>query len=349
MIYINGRFLTQKMTGVNRFAYELCKALNNCGLEFALVVRTKYIKNDYDISIFKIINWGFGKSHFWEQIILPFFFIFKRKYLLINFSGLGCLLLKNQIITIHDLSFLYNPEWFSKLYYNFYRLLTPFSAKRSVKILTVSEFSKSEIIKYFGISSEKIVVVYNAVSNSFNEEEPSLNLNENYILAVSSLDPRKNFHNLIKAIKLIDFDVKLYIIGDKNHNFKNLQIYESSSIKLLGRVDDSDLIDYYKNARLFIYPSFYEGFGLPPLEAISSGCCTIVSEIDVFKEVFGDAVGYFNPNNVAEIKKCIEDYYFSETLRSNLKLNSYKLKSKYNWTKSANTLIAEIKLLPIEK
>lgn len=342
MIYINGRFLTQRITGVNRFAYEMCNAMQNLGFDFIIVVNKKYILDCYDISKFKIVNWGFGKSHFWEQLILPFFFITKRNYVLINYSGLGTIFLKKQIITIHDLSFLYNSEWFSKLYFHFYSILTPIQAKKALKILTVSEFSKNEIIRLLKLPSKKIAIIYNAVSENFNHIKTNCNINKDYILAVSSIDPRKNFETLIKAINLLSFDTKLYIIGDSNAVFRNTKISKSLSVEFLGRVSDSELINFYKNARLFVYPSLYEGFGLPPLEAISSGCCTIVSNINVFKEIFEDAVGYFDPNNAHDIKRCIESYYFSDELRHRTKCNFKRIESKFSWNKSAKILINEL-------
>lgn len=337
MVYVNGRFLTQKITGVNRFAYEMCNELFKMGFEFRVVVNKKHINDEYNIVNFKIIDWGFGISHFWEQLIFPFYFLFKRDFVVVNFSGLGSFFLRNQIVTIHDLSFLHKPEWFSKLYYYYYSFMTPLLASKSIKILTVSEFSKSQIHLKLNQPLDKITVIYNAVSESFYYNKNFSKIDEDYILLVSSHDPRKNIGNLVKAVELLPLNIKLYVIGDSNPVFNSTKFNNSISVRFLGRVSDLELQNYYKWAKLFVYPSLYEGFGLPPLEAVTMGCSTIVSDIEVFREVFEDAVGYFNPLNTQDIKKCIEKYYLSTDVINND--NVERIKSKYSWSKSANKFI----------
>ena len=115
-IYINGRFLTQPMTGVERYAYSICKSLVRQGYDFTLVCPKAAIQDCYDTTGMHIVRYGIGNSHFWEQCILPFFFLFKRKFLVFSFTGLGSILVRKKVMTIHDLSFLENPKWFSRAY-----------------------------------------------------------------------------------------------------------------------------------------------------------------------------------------------------------------------------------------
>ena len=339
-IYINGRFLTQKLTGVNRFAYELCLALAAKGVDFQIIA-PKNINESYDISKFKMCFLGHGNSHFWEQITLAFYFLFKKNYILINFSGLGSIFLKRQFITIRDLSFLKNPKWFSKKYYCFYKILTPIVAKKALQILTVSNFSKKEIQKYLGINEDKISVIYNAVSEKFNNKTP-LSEKKEYILAVSSIEPRKNFERLLAAAKLLDNDVKLLVVGAKNKVFGNVNLEQNSRVEFLGYVSDEELKKYYSNALLFVYPSIYEGFGLPPLEAMASGCPVVLSDIEVFHEVFSDSAIYFNPYDINDIAQKINEVLKSKETQEKLIFKGYDLVKKYSYENSADLILAQI-------
>ena len=340
MIYINGRFLSQKMTGVNRFAYELCNALSLLDIDFKIIA-PKHISSEYDISIFKICYWGVGRSHFWEQISLPMYFLFKKRYLLLNFSGLGSLLLKKQFITIHDMSFWRHPEWFSKYYYYYYRFLNPIVAKKSLHILTVSEFSKKEIIECLGVDNSKVSVIYNAVSSDFIQlRNQSVQYKDSkYILAVSSIEPRKNFSRLLSSIDLLNSDIKIIVIGSYNNVFGNVSFGNSDRVHFLGRVSDDELRLYYSNATLFVYPSLYEGFGLPPLEAMAMGCPTVVSDIKVFNEVFGDATRCFDPYDVGDIARCIKEVLQSKEIQKELISKGLELVNKYSWQNSAKKLV----------
>ncbi len=340
MIYINGRFLTQKITGVNRLAYELCNALYLNKVEFTIIA-PKHILSDYNISNFRIILWGIGSSHFWEQFCLPTFFLFKKKYLLFNFSGLGPILIKNQFITIHDMSILRHPEWFSKKYSYYYKIFYPIIVRRALQILTISEFSRKEIVDCLNIEKNKISVIYCGVSNKFTNKEHNVcnSLDYEYVLAVSSIDPRKNFSRLLSAVNLLNSNTKLVIIGNKNKVFQNVGLNLSKRVVFLGHVSDEKLHKYYSNAKLFIFPSVYEGFGLPPLEAMAMGCPTIVSDIEVFHEVFGDATRYFNPYDINDIANCIHSVLNSDSIRTDLINQGYKKAQKFNWEESAHTLM----------
>lgn len=349
MLYINGRFLTQKMAGVNRVAYELCNALYQNNVEFTLIA-PKQILIEYNITNFRIIYWGKGKSHFWEQIILPLFFLFKNNYLLINFSGLGSLILKNQFITIHDMSFWRHPEWFSKYYYYYYKFLIPIIAKKALHILTVSEFSRKEIIDCLKVGENKISVIYNGVSHNFINKKTNdfKEIPFEYILAVSSIDPRKNFARLLSAVNLLEANIKLVIIGNSNNVFQNINLELSNRITYLGHVSDEQLKMYYSNAKLFIYPSVYEGFGLPPLEAMAIGCPTVVSDILVFNEIFGNATKYFDPYDANDISRCINQVLKSKEIQEELISKGLKLVNKYSWRNSAQKLVQIIEKLDNE-
>ena len=339
MLYINGRFLTQPLTGVNRFAYELTCALIQQGVDIIVVCPQKELISDYDISQFTIIKFGFGTSHVWEQFSLPFFFVGKGDYLLLNFTGAGPIAISNKIITIHDLAFLENPSWYSKSYVILYKFLTPLSAKTSKRILTVSEFSKKEIINKLGINSEKIEVIYNAATKCESENKSILsNVPERFLLAVSSIDPRKNFERLVRVFSHL-CDYNLVVVGSGYRSFSGVNIKtDSKNIYFLGRVSDAELTSLYKKAMAFIYPSLYEGFGIPPIEAMSYGCPVIVSDIDVLHEVCGDAALYINQYDEIDIKNKIKEICFNPSLREELREKGYKNISRFSWVNSANKI-----------
>lgn len=342
-IYINGRFLLSPQTGVERFAYEICKALAAIGVNFTIICPRKgQINEVYNIAPFHIIRFGMGQSHIWEQLVLPLYFINKSSYIIMSFTGLGSIIIPNKIMTIHDLSFLENPKWFSKSYYYYYKVMTPLAVKTSKRIITVSSFSKSEIKRFYPfISSEKISVVPNALSDTFQTSLPQQKANKDcYFLAVSSMDPRKNFARLIHAFESMK-DYQLLIVGGKNRVYGNQNNNTNNkNIKFLGRVSDEELINLYANAEAFIYPSLYEGFGIPPLEAMALGCPVLASDIPVLHEVCKEAALYFNPLDEKDIQSCIEAFHHTnDSVKTDLIKKGYNNIKRFSWIESAKEII----------
>lgn len=339
-IYINGRFLLSPQTGVERFAYEICKALATIGVNFSIICpKNGQINKAYNIDSFHIIRFGIGRSHAWEQLVIPLYFIGKSNYIVISFTGLGSILIPHKIMTIHDLSFLENPKWFSKAYYYYYKLMTPLAVRTSKRIITVSNFSKSEIRKFYNfVSTEKITVIYNAISNNFFIKAKTRD-KQAYFLTVSSIDPRKNFSRLIHAFESIK-EQKLLIVGGKNRVYGNLDNNTNNkNIKFLGRVSDEELINLYKNAEAFIYPSLYEGFGIPPLEAMALGCPVLASDIPVLHEVCNDAAIYFNPLDERDIQDTIISFHNKrESEKTILIEKGYNNLKRFSWIESAKEI-----------
>ena len=352
-IFINGRFLTQPMTGVERYAYNMCKAMAEQQLSFTIVCPKATIQDCYDVSSLKIVHYGQGNSHLWEQCVLPFFFVGKKNYVVISFTGLGSILVRNKIMTIHDLSFLENPKWFSKAYYWWYKVMTPLAVRTSKHIITVSQFSKREILRFYPFLQEQdITVVYNATDEALFHPLPEIEEpQEHFALAVSSLDPRKNFNRLIEAFQDIS-DCELYIVGSSHRVFGVEQGDESaksvqSVVRYLGRVSDEELVRLYNQAVCFIFPSLYEGFGLPPIEAMSCGCPVLVSDIPVLHEVCGDAATYFDPYNPYAIRKAIQQFLTTHGDRSRGSSEQLTgpvpMSRRFSWAASAKAIISLLK------
>ena len=342
-IYINGRFLTQPMTGVERYAYSMCKAMTRLQQPFTIVCPQAPIHKDYDVSGLTIVHYGIGNSHFWEQCVLPLFFLGKKDYLVLSFTGLGSVLIRHKVMTVHDLSFLYNRSWFSKAYYWWYRIMTPLAIKTSRHLITVSQFSKQEIMRFYPfIQEEQISVAYGAVDSTRFHRLSSVPATEHpFALAVSSIDPRKNFPMLVKAFKGIE-GCLLYIVGKQNHVFsqQNGLDEELANVRFLGRGSDEELTRLYNQAVCFIFPSIYEGFGLPLLEAMTCGCPVLASDIPVFREVCGDAAIYFNPYDETSIKNAIAHFLsLNKEEQEKLQTAGYEHAQRYSWEQSARSII----------
>ena len=342
-IYISARFLTQPVTGVQRYGIELSKAIKRMNeKKYKYNIRFLAPKNIIHHNIanyLEVKTIGRLKGQLWDQISLLWFLKSNRNSLIINFSNTLPIFYRNKIVTIHDIIHLKFPVSYS--YRKYYKIVFPLMLKYSKQIITVSEFSKREIANYYGINEEKISVIYNGVSEKFKPRKT--HTMEKYILGVSSIACHKNFINLIKAYqKLKTKNIKLYIVGglnDKIFGKDSRRIIESvkgnENIKFLGRVTDDELIELYSNALCFVYPSVYEGFGIPPLEAQACGCPVIISDIPVFKEIYGDSAVYFNPLDPKDIADKVNQVLNDKKLREQLLIKSLENSKKYTWEKSA--------------
>lgn len=343
-VFVNARFLTQKLTGVQRFAIEIARQLKTMLPNVVFVAPADIIHQDMAAQLGVIII-GKHKGVMWEQIDLPLYLKKNNKPLLINLCNVAPLLYGNQVITIHDVAFLVTPQWFSKSFVLFYKFLIPRIARRARLIFTVSAFSKTEIIRYLHQDIAKIKIIYNGVS----ELPPPTSVKTDYgkyILAVGSIDKRKNILNLVNAFGLIKHKgFKLIIVGDSNtifNNEGNENLKTHKDIIFTGRVTDNELAGLYTDAKLFVYPSLYEGFGIPPLEAMTYGCPTLVSDIDSLREVCDNASAYANPLDPEDISKNIDlllnDIGLCNTLIKNGKQNI----KRFSWETSAREIINSI-------
>lgn len=326
-IVINGRFLTQQITGVQRVAHELVREMDNLIKVKNIEVVVLAPKNTIFETLYKNIKIkkvGFLKGHLWEQLELPFY-AFKEKGVLLNLCNTAPII-NTGIVDIHDISFRVNSQFFSKKFSWYYRVLVWILVRTSKKILTVSEFSKQEIIKYYNVPKEKVEVIYNSWEHILRVKEDfsilqKFNLEKkNFYLAVSSIAPNKNFQYIIELAKLYP-EKWFVIVGKKNLKiFGKLGIENLENIVWCGYVSDEELKALYMTCKGFIYPSFYEGFGLPPLEVMGCGCEEIyVSNTSCLSEIFGDSVIYLNPYKAEKI-----------LITSSIKLNNKRL-DKYNW------------------
>lgn len=351
-IYINARFLTQSVTGVQRVSCEIVKAIDDL-LDKAetdlnnykvILLSPKNIIYTLPLKHIELKSVGMLKGHLWEQLELP---LYARKGLLLSLSGTGPLLKYNQLVIVPDSSVAAAPTGFSWLYRAWYKMLIPCLGRIVKKVFTISEFSKSEIVKYFGLKSENISVVLLGCDHldSLDQEPGILERHslqrDRYILAVSSMNPNKNFSLILNAIDLINsLDIDIVIAGGTNDKvFAKKDICYRNNLKLVGYVDDIELKTLYANAACFIFPSLYEGFGLPPLEAMRNGCPVIVSNAASLPEVCGDAAVYCNPHDPADLARKIEDVIHNDDLRNVLRQKGVVRAGMYSWNDCARTLL----------
>lgn len=330
MIIINGRFLSQNITGVQRFAREILVELDKVVKpgEYK-ILGPKNIKKESFNNI-QIEIYGNLTGHLWEQIELPYY-VYKNKGKLVNLCNMAPII-KPGIITIHDIQTKVYPQFFNKKFVLWYNFVNKLNIKNAKKIITVSKFSKEEIIKYYKISKEKIEIIYNGWEHMKRIEKDEKILeklhlkNKKYILGVSSLNPNKNFQYILKLAKLHK-EYEFVIVGKQNNKiFNEIKEEEVENLIWAGYVSDEELKSLYEQAKAFIFPSFYEGFGIPPLEAIACGCENIVvSNTSCLEEIFQDKVLYLNPHKVKKLE-------LKEKKNKDILLN-------FSWENSAKKLL----------
>ena len=344
MIVVNARFLTQELSGVQRYAIEISRQLRAIYPAVRFVAPKNILHEDIakELNVEVVGEWT---GHLWEQVSLPWFLINNDRPILLNFGNLAPVFYKNKISTIHDITFERFPKNFNWLFGFIYRIMIPRVLFSSKLILTVSQFSKSEIMSFYGESVPKIEVVYNSVSKYFCSVESAVN--EDYILAVSSISNHKNFSALVKAFNLADIPgLKLFVVGARSGNFSDpdvlSEVGNNPNIIFCGRVSDSELRQLYSGALAFFFPSLYEGFGIPPLEAQACACPCVVSDIPSLNEVMSDSALFFNPYDVNDIAEKMYRVISDGDLRCNLREKGFHNLKRFSWNKSAKLIIKAV-------
>jgi glycosyltransferase involved in cell wall biosynthesis len=336
-ILINTRILSAPLTGTQRYTGELLarwpgRAETICPIRGAR---------------------GFS-GHAWEQFALP---EKAGNRLLFCPANTGPLLARNFVVTIHDMSVFDCPETFSPCFARWYQFLLPRLARRARKILTVSEFVKGRIVALSGVFPSKVVVVPLAAAPQFCPQAvsgldaavASLGLpSRKYVLVVGSVEPRKNLARLLQAWAQlrprIATDVWLVIAGTggeagaagKSLVFAGVPFERlPGRVFLTGRVDERWLPALFAGALLLAYVSYYEGFGLPPLEAMASGTAVLAGNRSSLPEVIGDAGMLVDPCNVEEIAEALYGLVQNPALRSDLAVRGLRRAQEFSWDETA--------------
>lgn len=338
MLYINGRFLTQRVTGVQRVGIELVKELDKIASpgQIEMVVPPGSI---HELELKNIETKTIGKrtDNFWVQWTFPVY-VKRHKGCGITFTGL-CPMISPGYFMPHDVTFKRHPESFSRKFALMYDIVFRLVLGRCRHIFTVSDFSKGELTDLYGLDPRKITVVYNSSNQLIERENKNLNQDKwglqgkNYILSVSSKNLHKNQKYILDCAR--KYPEQLFVIagGSVPKSFHEVNFDKLSNVVLTGYVNDDELKNLYANAWGFIFPSIYEGFGIPPLEAIVTGVKHIaLSDIPVFREIYREGVSYFNPYD-------IESFDLNEMKRTEITDEArQRYMKKYNWHDGAEQI-----------
>ncbi|WP_434640813.1 glycosyltransferase family 1 protein [Thermoanaerobacterium thermosaccharolyticum] len=366
-IVINAILYHDKPRGVGTYLNNLLKELSIIDDENNYFIYYGSWMENYDFLKIKKNNFYFIKvsilrnkiiRNLYQLLIFPFA-ILKYKPDIVHIPDTSPVLIKTckTISTIHDIAEFIYPEKYSKLQAFARRLIVKLQVKFSNKIITVSEFSRNMIIKKLNVDKNKIITIYNGVNlNRFYHVErfnigKKFNIKrDEYLLFVGEIERTKNISTIIEALNILRSknNFKLVISGKKGNDYNfimsKIDNYKlNDRVIITGYVSETDLLELYSNCFAFIFPSLFEGFGIPIIEAMACGAPVISSNSSSLFEIGGDAVLFFDPNNPNELVEKINTLLFNNNVRNNLIKNGYKKIKHFNWQKSAEETLTVYK------
>jgi glycosyltransferase involved in cell wall biosynthesis len=344
-IVINGRFLTRPATGVDRFAIELLRAWLprfGSGAAVKTFVPSQSAVRDaagLNLSVSKV---GTLSGHMWEQLQLSGHC---GDDMLLSLCNTGPISRRRQLAVLHDACVMARPRTYSFAFRNWYRWLFTGLMKHAGIVATVSKFSAGELMRHVGRRASSIELIFGAGEHVLRTPSDTrildrLSLSARpYVLAVGSLTPYKNVSGVVRAAAQIrDLDCHIVAAGGANARvFGDVELARDALI-LPGYVTDGELRALYENATCFVFPSFYEGFGLPPLEAMHCGCPVIVSDRASLPEVCGEAAVYCDPDDPADMARQLRLVLTTASLRRDLREAGLARARTFSWQRSADQL-----------
>ena len=326
-IIIDARVLnSNSYAGVQNYTKYILESISD---KLQLSVAKPKVKNKY-------------LSHLWSHFVLPF----KKGDVLFCPANMAPIFIpksKKLVLTIHDLAFLTYPKSFSKIFQIYYSLLIPYNIKRAGQIITISEASKKEIIDIFPQVKDKINIVVLGIDKKYGIVKDLKKKKQ--ILYVGSINERKNLIGAIESFERLpkELDYSLVIVGNffdifsLSEKTKEVLFRAKKNNKIIFKqgLDDNALIVEYNVSRILIFPSFYEGFGLPPLEAMACGTPVITSNLSSMPEVCGDAALYVDPYNIEDITSKMEILINDKNLQKELVSKGLDKVRNFTWRKSA--------------
>lgn len=367
-ILIDLTSLADNFSGIERYAASLTtEMVKDNESSFILIFKDKihpiFEEVQFQKNVRAIVLKRCNKLIF-NQIKLPLM-INKYKadcYLFLAFPVPVLLFKKNMISTIHDLCCWDCPETMNGLSKWYFRISHKVAVHKCKNIVTISKFSEDRIVDKLIYNRNKLWLVYCGIDEKFlnykkNDRKENVkmkyNLPERYILSLSTLEPRKNLRLLVKAYRKLVLknrvDMPLVLAGRRGWKMDELLSDVEDNVKkniiFTGFIDDEDLPAVYGGADLFVFPSKYEGFGIPPLEAMACGTPVLSSDAASLPEVLGDAAFYFENENGKELCKQIDKYMrIDEKARQTIIEQGYDQARKFSWQEQANKLMNYIKV-----
>lgn len=345
-IGINGRFLTRTTTGVDRYAREIVRELDKLvtpGEVVLAVPPADELIEPLELTNIETVRVGRWSGHAWEQLDYS---AWLRRTGRLGLSLCNTAPVRNPgVVCIHDMAVRANASNYSKPFVLWYRVLYAQITRRAKRIITVSNFSKREIEQYYPAARGQISVIPNAWQHMERVEAdegifaryPEI-VPGKYYFAMSSLAPNKNLKWLVETARLNPKETIVIAGGLNTKVFAENDIPESDNVVYPGYVSDGEAKALMQACKGFLFPTFYEGFGIPPMEALSCGAPIVVSDTEVMHEVYGDGARYIDPNmpcdNVGKV--FVENQLTKEIL------------TKYSWKTSASHLYWELVSLSSE-
>lgn len=359
-------------SGIGIYTYELSKRLQKysditlCGDIFNFINRNNIEKDieglNFNKNVFSLFPYGVYRRA-WNYIPVKYNWIFNDESDIYHFFNfIVPPRIKGKVITtIHDMTYELYPETMDIRNLKRIKNDIQYSVNRANKIITVSESSKNDIIKFLNIEESKIEVIYNGVeydkfNKSYSDEEKNrvryrYGLSKNYILYMGTLEPRKNIESIIEAFSLFKREntsssknIKLVIAGKKGWLFESIfNLVDKLNLKddviFTDYIDENDKSIIYNMASLFVFPSLYEGFGIPVLEAMASSVPVITSNVSSLPEVAGDAAILVEPKDIKSIAQYMDKVLVDKELRNNLIKKGHEQAKKFTWESSAKKLV----------
>jgi glycosyltransferase involved in cell wall biosynthesis len=349
-IAINGRFLTQRSSGVQRFAAEAIKAIDAL-LETDYAMLNGHVEllaprhaRSFPLRNIPLRRTGFFSGYAWEQIEYP---LHARGALLLNLCMLGPVMVRHQIVVVHDATVQALPENFSPRFCAAYRFIIPRLCRHADLIVTVSEFSRQEIGKWYGGNVEAMPVCFEGGDHIKAVPADPCVLDRlclrgrKFFLGVGVDSANKNIKTVVAAFQKANIpDAVLVLTGAKDTRvFGDFNVAESDGVRLVGFVSDAELRTLYEHSLALVFPSLYEGFGLPPLEAMTCGCPVIISEQPALLEICGDVALRCRAHDTDAIMRHMQALASSVELRARLSAEGRARAQRYTWAATGRALL----------
>ena len=359
-ILINATNIGRQLSGLSVYTLSLLKELVKLDKEneYLIVVNKTSLENISEIDFpvnFRLkltgryISSDYGtRGHFLRFLYANYLALIYRRYLIFTSSQLEAVVVPaRQIIVIQDVIHLMDKS-FNKKQYIYFKYVLKIAAKRALKIIVPSQFTKTQILKYYNTADDKVIVTHLGIQQLFKEQIGKDGAKkEKYILYVGRIAETKNTGNLLEAFRSIKdkIDYKLVVAGNGNKRFIDELKYKgliNNRVELRSDLKIQNLLELYKKAALFVFPSLYEGFGLPPLEAMACGCPVVVSDTTSLPEVCGDAAVYVDPTDIKSIADGILKVLGDDKLREEMVKKGYLWAKGFTWEKTARETLAVI-------
>lgn len=356
----------EKKVGVSVYTFELLKyfakkACANC--QFVVYLKDSPRPELPQPKLY--FNYRIIKENFlWSQIFLPLNLYLKKEidvfFSPAHYSPRFCP--APTVVTIHDLSYFHYPNEFLKK--DLYQLKnwTKYSIEKAKKIVAVSKTTKKDLIRFYDVPEEKIEVIYNGFKKNIKNQSASWRTNikdtyqiskikKPYILFVGTIQPRKNLETLIEAFRLLlkeKPDYYLVIVGKKGWLYERIfnkatHLNRQNKVIFTDYLSEQKVIFLYKNAAMFVLPSFYEGFGIPILEAMNFSCPVISSFTSSLPEIGGNACLYYDPNSAEDLKEKMTQLLENKNLRNELVKKGKQRVKLFSWEKCGKETLEIIK------